>query len=331
MKIFSTFVVLATIAQSILADTHIEECKFVNVLLGKDEKFDCCKDVDGVECTKDGHITYINLPEVNKYDLPDSIGNMPYLESLDLSSKELKGTLPQDLGNLKRITNINFNDNKIEGTIPESIGKLSTLEHLTLNYNDLEGTIPKSIGQLTKLITLDLSHNRLSGEIPSAELEKLPDLGFFSIEDNEKLYGKAPNSDKIQTCLYERTKICYAKGEARDYCYYPETYYDCAVCKDEKISTLANGMCTCNEGYTGPAYIGCTKSNGNNGNSSGGNNNTGNNNTGNNNTGNNNTGNNNTGNNNTNNNETESGALATLSSIKLLYIALAVFTIVMLN
>jgi len=61
MKILSTFVIVAACIQNILSegivkrDTHIEECKFINVLLGKDEKFDCCT-VDGMGCSDDGHI-----------------------------------------------------------------------------------------------------------------------------------------------------------------------------------------------------------------------------------------------------------------------------------
>jgi len=61
MKILSTFVILAACTQNILArgivkrETHLEECKFINALLGQDENYDCCQ-VDRIECSDDGHV-----------------------------------------------------------------------------------------------------------------------------------------------------------------------------------------------------------------------------------------------------------------------------------
>jgi len=251
MKIFTTFVIVAACIQNVFSkgivkrETHVEECKFINVLLGKDENFDCCT-VDRIECSDDGHLINIDNPEITKRDLPESIGNMPYLENLDLYGRELKGNLPQDIGTLKRIKYLRFNTNKIEGVIPESIGDLTTLEQLILNENDLEGTIPASIGKNTKLTEIQLQSNRLSGEVPTAEIEKLPLLGFIDLSNNENLYGKAPNTKELSGCYYKATKLCYAESEKNENCEYPDVHYDCAVCKDEKISTLTNGYCSCN-------------------------------------------------------------------------------------
>jgi len=353
MKILSTFTVLAACAENILArgivkrETPLEECKFINTLLGQDETFDCCQ-VDGVECSVDGHIQNIINPEITIRDLPDSIGTMPYVENIDLSGLELKGNIPQDIGTLKRLKFLRLNDNYIEGTIPDSVGNLTTLEHLVLNANDLEGTIPSTISGCSKLTELHLQSNRLSGEIPTVELEKLKNLVVFDLSDNENIYGRAPNNKDLVACFYHTTELCYSESAKNENCEYPETYYDCAVCADDKISTLTDGYCSCNEGYTGPAYIGCTAVpgvNNNNANTTTDNNSSNANNTSsdnsnannnstdsnNNNVGNvNNAINNSNKNNDSNSNDNTSGTLSNLSSMKLLHLALAVFTIGML-
>jgi len=80
----------------------------------------------------------------------------------------------------------------------------------------------------------------------------------------------------VEYGVYDNT-LTIGYCEKNENCEYPDVHYDCAVCKDEKISTLTNGYCSCNEGYSGPAYIECTKAtadnNNNNNNSNAGTNN----------------------------------------------------------
>jgi len=311
MKYLSTLFILAACTQNILAkrlvkrETNIEECKFVNTLLGKKDDFDCCT-LDRIDCT-DGHVVNINnLDEVTVLDLPESVGNMPYLENLDLYGHELTGNLPKDISTLKSIKYLKLNNNKIGGLIPDSICDLPELEILWLQENNFEGNIPSTISKCKKLKELQVSDNKLSGELPTKEIEKIPELGIINLSNNEKLYGRIPYNKDLNICVYDKTNLCYDEKEKKDFCEYPETHYDCAVCKDDKVSKVTDGICTCNEGYTGAAYIECTKADNNNNN------------------------NNNSNNNNDNNSNDESGVISTLSSMKLLQLALALFTIGML-
>jgi len=266
-------------------------------LLNEKEDFDCCNNVDGVLCD-DGHIKEITI-EVKNPTLPESFGKMDFLDTLIISDAELKGTIPNDIGNLKNLRRLYLNNNKLEGTIPETIGQLVKLEDLVLGSNKLEGPIPNIFGKLVNLVELNLSNNNFSGELPTAELEKIETLGRIELQENKNLYGRAPFSSKFYQCDYNGTKLCKADKKTLDICNYPEENYECVTCKDEKLSTLKDDICTCNEGYTGPAYIECTKADSNN---NGSNNNQG------------------------NDNKSESGALATLSSMNILYfIILSIF------
>ncbi|MHA1275095.1 MAG: leucine-rich repeat domain-containing protein, partial [Promethearchaeota archaeon] len=60
--------------------------------------------------------------------------------------------IPESIGNLKSLETLNLYYNKLK-KLPESIGNLKSLRYLYLHYNKLE-ELPESIGNLTKLIIL---------------------------------------------------------------------------------------------------------------------------------------------------------------------------------
>ncbi|MEM6452631.1 MAG: COR domain-containing protein [Cyanobacteria bacterium P01_D01_bin.105] len=106
--------------------------------------------------------------------LPESIGNLSNLTSLNLSDKQLT-TLPESIGNLSNLTSLNLHINQLT-TLPESIGNLSNLTSLDLSGNQLT-TLPESIGNLSNLTSLDLTSNQLQ-EFPESigNLQSLKEL-----------------------------------------------------------------------------------------------------------------------------------------------------------
>ncbi|XP_021831154.1 leucine-rich repeat receptor protein kinase MSP1-like [Prunus avium] len=110
-------------------------------------------------------------------------GNM-----IDLSSNSFEGEIPEQVGSLVELSTLNLSRNRLTGEIPSSIGKLRWLETLDLSQNQLSGHIPQNFSSLTSLSHLNLSYNNLIGNIPSGnQLQTLNDPSFY--EGNPLLCG----------------------------------------------------------------------------------------------------------------------------------------------
>ena len=65
--------------------------------------------------------------------------------------------IPEIIGNLTRLTTLQLYTNRLSGPIPPSLGNLVNLLDLELAENHLSGGIPTSLGNLTNLDLLILS------------------------------------------------------------------------------------------------------------------------------------------------------------------------------
>lgn len=86
--------------------------------------------------------------------------------AIDLSGNKFEGGIPDVIGNLKQLHSLNLSNNFLSGHIPSSMGNLSQLESLDLSLNRLSGEIPQELADLNFLAVLNLSYNNLSGGIP---------------------------------------------------------------------------------------------------------------------------------------------------------------------
>ncbi|KAI4346871.1 hypothetical protein L6164_007734 [Bauhinia variegata] len=86
---------------------------------------------------------------------------------IDLSNNNLTGKIPDELGYLVGLISLNLSRNSLSGEINPLIGNLKSLEVLDLSRNHLSGKIPSTLAQLDTLGVLDLSNNRLHGKIPN--------------------------------------------------------------------------------------------------------------------------------------------------------------------
>ena len=124
--------------------------------------------------------TALGLARWGISELPDAIGNLTRLQSLDLTHNQLTA-LPESIGNLIDLQTLKLWRNQLT-MLPESLGNLSNLRLLELGGNPL-ATLPDSIDKLTNLQSLVLRANQLS-ELPEP-ITKLTNLQFLNLRDNQ--------------------------------------------------------------------------------------------------------------------------------------------------
>ena len=139
----------------------------------------------------DSDITSI-LSEDELYiqNIPDEIGNLVQLQTLDLSSNKVR-ELPAGIVRLTQLSSLYLYDNQIK-TFPNEICQLTQLVSLDLSDNEIP-FLPYEILQLSDITHLNLQNNPIP--IPPEILEKVDEpksilYYYFSIK------GKEPNKDK---------------------------------------------------------------------------------------------------------------------------------------
>ncbi|GFY93152.1 hypothetical protein Acr_08g0015480 [Actinidia rufa] len=139
--------------------------------------------------------------------IPQEIGNLVSLNTLDLVSNQMTGSIPTSIGRLHKLQAVAFAGNKLSGQIPSSllygnnlsssiprevIGLSSLSISLDISRNSLRGPLPQEVGNLRNLGLLNLSHNKLSSEIPSNLIGCIR-LQYLYL-DNNSLKGVIPQS-----------------------------------------------------------------------------------------------------------------------------------------
>ncbi|KAK4491128.1 hypothetical protein RD792_001852 [Penstemon davidsonii] len=99
--------------------------------------------------------------------IPEYLGFIQHLKTLDLSNNFLNGTLPTSLFNASELEVLSLSNNGISGEIPLFISGPKNLQLLNLSNNALAGNIPKSLTSLQNLTVVSLRGNSFSGQIPT--------------------------------------------------------------------------------------------------------------------------------------------------------------------
>ncbi|XP_040372965.1 receptor like protein 22-like [Rosa chinensis] len=127
-------------------------------------------------------------------DLPNSIGNLKMLSSIDISNCSFTGSFRKSIENLTQLADLDMSGNRFNSPISSIHWEtLVNLEILNLRNSQLYGTIPSSVVSLPKMKTLILSNNRFSGQVPEFSNTSSPLLGTLGLENNN-LEGQIPTS-----------------------------------------------------------------------------------------------------------------------------------------
>ena len=132
----------------------------------------------------DGRLISLDLNHNSIMGIPISIGNVTYLNYLNLGWTYIGGEIPSEIGQLENLKTLNLQNMDLTGQIPTTIGQLDSLEILSLSGNRLSGNIP-DLFNLSELNHFNVSYNQLSGEIPNTICENFSDIDYFYINNNE--------------------------------------------------------------------------------------------------------------------------------------------------
>ncbi|CAN4112154.1 unnamed protein product [Withania somnifera] len=123
----------------------------------------------GVTCAPDMfRVTSLVLPNSKLVgSVPEELGFIQHLHTIDLSNNFLNGTLPLSLLNASELQVLSLSSNGISGELPESIGGLKSLKLLNLSVNALAGNLQQKLSSLENLKVVSLRNNHFSGAVPS--------------------------------------------------------------------------------------------------------------------------------------------------------------------
>ncbi|KAH7431640.1 hypothetical protein KP509_08G058100 [Ceratopteris richardii] len=140
---------------------------------------DPCSSWSFVTCDSEKHVIEVSLAGQGLAGhLSSQIGNLKFLQTLELQDNLMSGYLPNELGNLTELLSLNVHNNSFHGSIPPFLGQLSKLKYLVLSDNNFSGNVPIAVAGMPSLLRLDFSHNSLSGVIPEVAFH-IPEYSFL--------------------------------------------------------------------------------------------------------------------------------------------------------
>lgn len=153
-------------------------------------------------------------PSSRLTELPDSLGQLTQLQSLDLSDNYLT-VLPDLLSPLTQLQSLNLSNNELT-VLPDLLGQLTQLQSLNLSLNKLI-QLPTWIGELTQLRSLDLSYNNLV-DLPES-IGQLPRLSELQLTGNrfspELAAADKEGSDPVKRFLRAKAEAQVVLNEAK--------------------------------------------------------------------------------------------------------------------
>ncbi|MBQ4818722.1 immunoglobulin domain-containing protein [Aquimarina sp. MMG016] len=143
----------------------------------------------GVILNSENEVIILSLKSRNLTGiLPQELGDLVELTSIEVSDNNLSGDFPSSMSNLTKLESISASDNNYTGNLPDVFSNIPSLREILLQRNGFIGTLPTAYGNLTNLEQLNLQANDMSGGIPSS-FQNLINLTLINLESNGGFTG----------------------------------------------------------------------------------------------------------------------------------------------
>eukprot|EP00727_Mastigamoeba_balamuthi_P010255 m51a1_g5852 putative serine-threonine protein (851) ;mRNA; f:345844-350045 len=151
---------------------------------------------------------YWQIPHI-KGTIPPSIGNLKYLQELNMEWNSLRGTIPDTIRNMSYLSSIKLTSNELSGTIPGSLATLPLLRSLSVGFNNISGTIPPAIYGLPLLQDLNVNNNtRIGGTFPTlAQMSNLRSLALTKTSISGTIPDGFNDSFPLTSLLAQNTAL----------------------------------------------------------------------------------------------------------------------------
>ncbi|KAL3744463.1 hypothetical protein ACJRO7_013688 [Eucalyptus globulus] len=125
-------------------------------------------------------------------EIPLEIGNLYRLKYLGLANNSFSGQIPANISGCKNLEALRLGGNRLVGEVPIAIASMSKLTSVWIYINNLSGNFPKFFGNLTSLVSISAAFNNFVGRLP-ASLGRLQNLEYLYLGANG-LSGTLPSS-----------------------------------------------------------------------------------------------------------------------------------------
>lgn len=114
-----------------------------------------------------GRVVSLSLPNrMLQGVLSRRIGDLQFLEVLDLGGNMIMGSVPEEIGSLQRLRILRLNGNSFQGPFPGSLASCVMIEELDVNGCGIVDVFPAMVRNFTGLSSLNLGENGFTGPIP---------------------------------------------------------------------------------------------------------------------------------------------------------------------
>ncbi|KAG8070202.1 hypothetical protein GUJ93_ZPchr0006g43479 [Zizania palustris] len=148
--------------------------------------------------------------------IPEELGRMPLLKSINLEGNQLVGPIPSELGNIISLERFFISANNITGELPSTFSRLRNMTDFRIDGTSISGRIPSFIKNWQRVNRIDMQGTLMSGPIPP-EISLLKNLTELRVTDLSGPRMEFPTLKYAQHLTKLVLRNCSIHGEIPNY------------------------------------------------------------------------------------------------------------------